>query len=459
MQTEGEDISGAGHSRAERDHAIDVGTILDNSSWSPYQKFVLLLTSLTLVLDGFDTLALGFAAPALLPELGISKAALAPVLAVGLLGMSIGAALGGMIGDRLGRKRALIGSAIVFGLMTGLMATADDVFTLGIFRLLAGFGLGGALPNAAALVAEFTPKHRRSLAVTASIVCIPVGGVVGGFVAASVLEPFGWRGLFAIAGSAPLVLAVILAFLLPESPRFLLRRGTNSATVRRTLSKMGINIPADAELVDRAEAPVQGNSAKALFGSTYRRDTIALWTAFFACLLSVYMSYNWLPTMLSEAGFDLATSSTGLLAFNVGAIAAAIGAAALIGRFGSKLPMLVLALGGAVGALILIFVPMDPNSPRLWLILALGFEGGCIAGVQTILFALAANVYPTSIRATGVGGAGGIGRTGAVLSSFVGAAALAAAGSTGFYLVIAGAMLTVAVGIALVTRHVKGRQT
>jgi AAHS family 4-hydroxybenzoate transporter-like MFS transporter len=433
---------------------VDIGHLLDHSPWGGYQKLVLFLTCLALVLDGFDTLALGFAAPAILPEFGVTKAALAPVLAVGLIGMTAGAMIGGFVGDRVGRKAALILSVATFGLMTCLMATANSLFALGVFRLLAGLGLGGALPNAAALVAEFTPLKRRSLAVTLSIVCIPVGGVVGGFAAAAALPEFGWRGLLLIAGAAPVLVALLLLALLPESPRFLVRRLVNPPALRRTFAKMGIEFPAEARLVDRSEPDGSKGRVTALVRQPLLADTIALWVAFFACLLAVYMSYNWLPTMLSDAGFDLRTSSTGLLAFNVGAIIAAIGAAWLTGHFGSRPVMLALAGGGAAAAIGLAFVPMDPDGSRVGLIAALAFEGACIAGVQVILYALAAHVYPTLIRATGVGAAAGIGRIGAVLSTFIGAAGLSAAGADGFYAIVAGAMLTVAIAIGLVSRHV-----
>jgi AAHS family 4-hydroxybenzoate transporter-like MFS transporter len=305
-------------------------------------------------------------------------------------------------------------------------------------------------------VAEFTPPHRRSLAVTISIVSIPTGGVIGGFVAAAILPELGWRGLFSIAGATPLVLALILIPLLPESPRFLVRRSGKSSSLHRTFRKVGLTLPANATFVDQTEQPVSTSShpSVALLRAPLLRDTLALWLAFFACLLSVYMFYNWLPTMLSEAGFDLSTTSRGLLAFNVGAIVAAIAGAWLISRYGSRLPMLALAIGGAIGAVGLFFMPMQPVHGNLWLILALGFEGACIAGVQTILYALAAHVYPTLIRATGVGASAGIGRLGAVLSSFVGAAVLAS-GPEAFYVVVAFAMATVAVAIASVRKHVE----
>ena len=137
---------------------FDVGFASDTSSWAPYQKLVLLLCSLVIVLDGFDALALGFAAPAMLPDLNLTKEELAPVLAIGLIGMTIGAAIGGILGDKFGRKIALLVSTIIFGSMTGAIAFANDLPTLGLFRFIAGIGLGGALPNVTALVAEYTPS-------------------------------------------------------------------------------------------------------------------------------------------------------------------------------------------------------------------------------------------------------------------------------------------------------------
>ncbi len=433
---------------------FDVGLASDSSPWTRYQKMVLLLCSLVIVLDGFDALALGFAAPALLPDLGLTKADLAPVLAIGLIGMMIGAAVGGMLGDRFGRKTALLASTIIFGSMTGGIAFANEVPALALFRFLAGIGLGGALPNVTALVAEFTPLHRRSFAVTLSLVCMAVGGVVGGVVSAQALPALGWRGLFAVAGALPLVLSVALFLLLPESPQFLVTKPDRTGDLRWIFGRMGIDIPKDSLFVDRAEQRVTKPSATTLLRRPYLRDTLLLWLAFFGCLLAVFMSYNWLPTLLAEAGFDLPTSSRGLLMFNVGAIVAAVLISWLIIFTGSKLPMLAMALGGAGGALALSRMGFDPAEPKLLLMTALALLGGCIVGLQDILYVLASHVYPAQVRATGVGLSAGIGRLGGVLSSFVGATALSRFGPVGFYYVVAAAMALVAIAVLLVRRHV-----
>jgi len=167
---------------------------------------------------------IGFAAPALLADWGVTKADLAPALAMGLIGMTVGAAVAGWLGDRLGRKIVIVGSVLVFGALTAATAMVSNVIELAALRFLAGLGLGGALPNVAALVAEFAPARLRSLAVSITIVCVPVGGVIGGLFAAPLLPRVGWHWFFLTAGALPVLVGLVLALLLPESPQFLEKR-------------------------------------------------------------------------------------------------------------------------------------------------------------------------------------------------------------------------------------------
>jgi AAHS family 4-hydroxybenzoate transporter-like MFS transporter len=433
-----------------------LAAIIDAAPWSGHQKRILFLACLCLVADGFDTQAIGFAAPAILSDFRMTKAALAPVFALGLAGMMIGAAVGGMIGDRIGRKLALVLSVTIFGLMTAVMATANDLFSLAAFRLAAGLGLGGALPNSAALVAELTPQRRRSFAVTMTILCIPIGGIVGGFVAAETLPQVGWRGLFVIAGVLPLAIGVLLFLFVPESPRFLLARGRGERSIQKSLSRMGLHVEPGINLVDESRGDQSMGSVGDLFEPRLKRDTVALWVAYFACLFATYMFYNWLPTLLAEAGYTLATASRGLLFVNVGAIVGALGGGWLFTVRGSRGPMMAIAASAVIGALVLVATPLRPEAPALILIV-LTWAGGSVVGIQVLLFTLAANVYPTHIRATGVGSAAGLGRIGAVLSSFSGAAILGAVGPNGFFAVVALVMLIVALAIASVRTHIPRR--
>ncbi len=442
----------------EGQRAPDIGAIIDRGRWSGYQKRAAALVALIIIFDGFDNQALGFALPAIIGEWGVDRAAFAPVVALGLVGMAIGTAFGGIVGDRIGRRPTLIGSMLLFALATGGIAWTHDLAALGALRFLAGAGIGGALPNAAALTAELTPLRHRAVAVTLTIVCVPVGGIVGALLAARLLPGIGWRALFVIGAAAAIALALLLLAILPESPRYLARHPGRSGELARLLRRCGLALPAAACLAEATgTVSVRRGGAPALFEAGQRRDTLGLWVAFFCTLLAVYAAFSWMPAMLAAAGLDLATASTGLTAYNSGGVAGALVGAALIGRHGSRSVMTLLALGGALSALLLLRVPVHAAGPYLALIALLGVHGFFVNGVQTTLYALAAHAYPTAVRATGTGAALGIGRFGAILSSFAGAVVLAS-GAGGYYLMLAAAMGCAAAGLLAVRRHIPGRR-
>ncbi|HYS27573.1 MAG TPA: MFS transporter, partial [Vicinamibacterales bacterium] len=185
------------------DTTVDVGRLLDEGRWSTYQKLLVACIALTIIFDGLDNQLIGAAVPAMMREWALQRSAFAWVLSAALLGMVIGGFIGGYIGDRIGRRTALLGSIVWFGLLTVLVSLAGDVTTLTALRFFAGLGLGGAMPNAAALAAEYVPLRRRASAVTFTIVCIPIGGTLAGFTGAIVLPAYGWRALFLIGGTLP----------------------------------------------------------------------------------------------------------------------------------------------------------------------------------------------------------------------------------------------------------------
>src|SRR5438067_522674 len=196
---------------------IDIGSVLDEGEWSTHQKLLVLATALAIILDGLDNQVLGAAVPALMREWSLPRPAFAWVLASGMFGMMLGGAGGGFIGDRVGRRVALIASVLVFGILTVLVSFAGSVGALGMLRFFAGLGLGGAMPNAAALSSEYVPRRHRPFAVTLTIVCIPLGGTLAGLFGAEILPRYGWRALFLAGGIVPLVLAAVLFQVLPES--------------------------------------------------------------------------------------------------------------------------------------------------------------------------------------------------------------------------------------------------
>jgi AAHS family 4-hydroxybenzoate transporter-like MFS transporter len=319
-------------------------------------------------------------------------------------------------------------------------------------RFVAGLGLGGAMPNAATLASEFVPQRQRALAVTIAIVCVPVGGMLAAAIAEQVLPVLGWRTLFVIGGVLPLAIAGTLIVTLPESPRYLARHADRRRELDRLLRRLGHDPSPDATYVDASERGPGRVSVRALFEPGLARDTIGLWIAFFANLLAVYCCFNWVPAMLAAAGFG-AAASRGLLAFNLGGVIGAFGGAAFVMRFGSRPTLLGLAAGAVAVALVMAAMPVAAAAP-IAAIGMLALLGSLLNTVQIAMYSLAAHMYPTSIRATGIGWALLTGRSGGVFSSYTGEWALASGGSAAFFGLIAVAMAAVCGALAMVRRHI-----
>src|SRR4051812_20884938 len=202
---------------------VDLSAVLDDGEWGGYQKALVGAAALAIVFDGLDNQVLSGALPAIMREWQGPRSALPPALTAGFVGMMFGGFLGGVVGDKLGRRVALLGSLISFGVLTLMVPLATSPLTLSVLRFLAGLGLGAAMPNAATLSSEYVPRRHRPFAVTLTIVCIPLGGSLAGFVGGQILPRYGWHMLFIVCGLMPLVLAAFLLKALPESPRFLAR--------------------------------------------------------------------------------------------------------------------------------------------------------------------------------------------------------------------------------------------
>ena len=385
--------------------------------------WLVFLVALTIVVDGFDNQLLGIVIPSMMDEWRTPRSAFAPVVSLGTMGMMVGGAAAGAIGDHAGRKAALLGSMVVFGVATLAAAFADSVGVLAVVRFVAGIGLGGAIPNAASLAAEYVPVERRPIAVTLTIVCVPLGGVLAGLLAVPGLPALGWRGMFIAGGIVPFALAAVLWRALPESPRFL-------------------------------ESTAARPSTLGLFTHEFGRDTFAIWLAFCSCLLAVYLAFSWLPSIVAAAGLGTAAASSSITAFNLGGVGGAIVCGALIARFGSKTTMLSTAAAAIASAVVLSVTPISSQSSVVTILTLLTITGALINAVQVALYALAAHVYPTVLRARGVGAAASIGRSGAILSGYAGPWALESGGSAAFFALMAGAMSIAFVGIAAVRRHV-----
>ncbi|MFB9125155.1 MFS transporter [Paraburkholderia dipogonis] len=417
------------------------------------QKIVVLLAALSIVLDGFDSQLIGFAIPVLIKEWGVTRAAFAPVVAAGLIGMGLGSACAGLLADRFGRRWAVIGSVLVFGAATCGICFAPDIVTIALLRFIAGLGIGGALPSSTTMTAEFTPARRRTLAVTATIVCVPLGGMVAGLFAHEILPAYGWRGLFLVGGVLPLALGILLLFTLPESPRFLARRPRRWPELERLLGRMSRPVASGCVFADaREQAAEKHNGFTALFRDGLARDTVAIWVAFCLCLLAVYSAFSWLPTMLSTQGLSVAVAGAGLTAYNLGGVIGALLCAVVIARGGSRRPLILCSAGGAASALLLLGVNISEHTGLL--IFGLGVHGLFVNAVQSTMFALCAYVYPTRVRATGTASALAFGRLGAIASAFAGAVVITAGGASSYLWMLGIAMAIVMIALMVVKRHI-----
>jgi len=378
---------------------LDLSRTLDDRPLGRLHVLVASLCAAVVFIDGFDAQVMGFVAPALSAELHIPRIMLGTVISSGTFGMMFGALTFGPIADRIGRRPVLVACVLTFGVGSLVTATATTVASLTAFRIITGFGMGGAMPNAIALTSEFMPARSRTSVVMTMFCGFSFGSACAGWVAAAVIGRFGWQGVFLVGGVTPLLLAALLIAFLPESAGFL--------------------------ALKRAAAAAAGSSSVRLLLEDGRAAvTLLLWTMFFMNLLNLWFLNNWLPLIMTDAGIRIATASVITSLFQIGGL---LGSLALAGLFGRRLSFRLLA-AVFLAATIFILLIGEAGASIPLLTLAVFASGVAVIGGQTASNALAADLYPTAIRSTGVGWALGIGRVGSILGPILGGVLLSYGG-------------------------------
>lgn len=395
---------------------VDVQAFLNEHPFSGFQWVIFALCFMIVLLDGFDTAAIGYIAPSLLAEWEIPRPALAPVLSAALFGLVVGALAAGPLADRFGRKAILVGSVFVLGAACLTSAFSGNLAQLVGWRFMTGLGLGAAMPNAVTLMSEYCPDGRRATLTNTMFCGFPLGAAFGGFLAAWMIPLWGWRSVLVLGGITPLVLMALLLLLLPESVRYMVAKHQPLERIRRVLSRIA---PAAADatafvLTEKAATAPDKSSIGLVLSREYLVGSVMLWVAYFMGLVIFYALINWMPILFRDAGLEPRTASLISALFPLGGVGA-IFSGWLMDRFN---PNRVVATCFALTALTIYAIGQTAVTVGLLMAVVL-LAGTLMNTAQTSLPALAAGFYPTQGRATGVAWMMAMGRFGGIAGSFL----------------------------------------
>lgn len=395
---------------------INVDSVLDRKVWGLYRLFIAGLCGLTLVIEGFDAQIMGFVAPAMLKTFGVSRAALGPVFAAGIVGLLFGAVVLGPVADRLGRRPVIIGSLILFGLCTVLTVTSNSIDQVLVWRFLAGLGFGGAIPNAIALAADYAPGHQRAAAGTLMAMAVALGGAIGGPIVGPIVANYGWHYVFYLGGVLPFILAAVIFFCLPESVRLLSLRGRHASVVK-ILKKIDPTLDiAPNAATEVSEPEVKGMPIRRLFNEGRAVTTILLWVTLVCSYYCLFFLANWLPTVITSAGHPLSDAVNATALFQLGGFIGGVLFAKLVERYGT----FVIAAGYVFAAASIVITGLLSDATIAVVMLGTFCSGFFLISAQVAAVGVTAAFYPTTIRSTGVGWAMGIARWGAISGPLIG---------------------------------------
>ena len=402
---------------------IYVADVIDRSPLGAYHWRIVLLGGLVMMLDGYDLAIMGTVVPAIAAAWNQPLSGFGLVFSSSFAGVAVGSAVAGMLGDRYGRKIALL-TLFLFGAVGCFgSAFATDRATLLAWRVITGVGMGGVIPNIIALATEFMPAKRRTLLVVLTYSGAPLGSTLGAVLAARLIPALGWESTFVVGGVLPIFVALLVARMLPESPRFLVERMGRTREAYAVLTRLqpGFSLREGQELAVHS-TNIANASPVELFRANRGPATLLLWTLFIGTQSMVFFLASWLSSLLVRTGYALPDALYAVSLYHFGAFAGGLSVAWLSDRYsGERL----LAITYAIAVACLIVLARITGSQGAVFILSF-LTGAAVIGASLSLGALAATYYPTTIRSTGVGWGLSAGRLGAIASPLLGGAALSA---------------------------------
>jgi AAHS family 4-hydroxybenzoate transporter-like MFS transporter len=402
-------------------NAINISDILDKSGISSFQIGIFILCALCLIMDGFDVQALGPIAPAIIQDWHVPMAQMGPALSAALVGILFGSLLFSMVADKVGRRPVLICATLFFSVVTLMTSRVNTIAELRTIRFFGGMGLGGIMPNAVALVGEYSPRRMRILLMIVVTNGFNVGAALAGLISAWMIPAFGWRSVFLVGGAIPAVIGTLMLVFLPESLQFLALRGK----APEKLAKWIRRIDPAAAVDSRTEYVVHEQKSGGvpilhLFTEGRAVGTTLLWIINFMNLLNLYFLASWLPTVVNAAFGSVRTGALVATTLQLGGVIGTFFFSWVVERIGF-IPVLGTAF---LIACITIALIGAPALSLVLLFIIVFIAGFCVVGGQGAINALAATYYPTNLRSTGVGSGLGVGRIGGIAGPSVAGALL-----------------------------------
>ncbi len=397
---------------------IDLREFIDENRVSPMQKLVIFLCLMIVVVDGIDISIMGFVAPVIKQEWGISTTDLAPVMSAALVGLALGAVVSGPLADKFGRKKLLIINLLGFGLFTLLAALSSGVTELMMYRFIAGLFMGGVMPQAVTLVTDYSPMRLNGRMVTIILSGFTIGAAIGGFLAAWIIPHYNWHAMMIIGGVLPIILAVVAIFTLPESIGYKVLKQHPKPEIDAIINKMAPDFDTRNKVFVLPKAKTSTtNPVKTVLSPFYVLGSFLLWWSYASGLFVVYLLGSWLPMMSHEFGFSISEASLITAIYQLGGPIGCIACGYLMDKIN---PHIGLVIGYVVAITFMVFVGEVGHNFVMYSVMCF-FIGMWMNGANAGLNSVSSAFYPVFARATGKSWMHGIGRLGAVGSAFAGA--------------------------------------